>query len=134
MRKKQGNDDTPLFKISDWYLYIKSWKIHLATLFILLLAFRFIYGASEKTIENYRLANSGKLSKGVVTSRMKVGAKGTISIDYKFQVDSMEFTGQTTNEKFEIGDTLFIVFLQKNPTINRSYSFIKENFNTRITP
>lgn len=134
MSKKQGNDTTPLFKISDWCLYIKSWKIHLATLLIMLLAGRFIYVASEKTIENYRLANSGKLSKGIVTSRIKVGAKGTISIDYKFQVDNMEFAGQTTNEKFEIGDSLYIIYLQKNPTINRSYSFIKENFATRITP
>jgi hypothetical protein len=49
MSKKQGNDDTPILKISDWYLHVKIWKIHLGTVLILLLAGRFIYGASEKT-------------------------------------------------------------------------------------
>lgn len=134
MSKKQGNDDTPRFKISDWYLHIKTWKIHLGTLLILLLAARFIYGASEKTVENYRLANNGKLSKGVVTSRMKVGAKGTISIDYRFRVDNVEYTGETTNERYETGDSLYVIYLQQKPTINRSYSFIKENYTTQNTP
>lgn len=128
MSKRKENEDTPLFKIADWYLYIKARKVHLGTVLILLLAGRFIYGASEKTIENYRLANSGKLCKGVVTSRMKVGAKGTISIDYKFQVNNIEYTGRTTDEKYEIGDSLYIIYSQSEPTINRSYSFIKENY------
>jgi|GEM_PF-2792709 len=134
MSKKQGNKDTPLFKISNWYLHIKTWKVHFGTVLILLLAGRFIYGASEKTIENYRLANNGKLSKGIVTSRMKVGAKGTLSIDYKFQVDNVEYTGETTNEGYETGDSLYVIYLQKKPTVNRSYTFIKENYTTQITP
>lgn len=134
MSKKQGNDDTPILRISNWYLHVKIWKIHLGTVLILLLAGRFIYGASEKAIENYRLANNGKLSKGVVTSRMKVGAKGTLSMDYKFHVDNVEYTGETTNERYETGDSLYVIYLQKRPTINRSYTFIKENYTTRIGP
>lgn len=134
MSKKQGKYITPLIKISGWYFYIRSWKIHLVTLLMVFLAFRFIFVASEKTIENYRLANFGNLSKGIVTSRMKIGAKGTINIDYKFQVDNIEFSGYTTNENYKIGDSLFIVYLREKPSINRSYSFIKENFKTKINP
>jgi hypothetical protein len=134
MSKKQSNEVTTLFKISNWYLYIKTWKIHLGTVLILILTGHFIYVASEKTIENYRLANSGKLCKGIVTSRMKVGAKGTISIDYKFQVDNIEFTGQTSNEKYETGDSLYVIYLKEKPAVNRSYSFIKENYATHSTP
>jgi hypothetical protein len=134
MRKKQGNEVESLFKILNWYLYIKTWKIHLGTVLILLLSAQFIYVASGKTIENYRLANSGKLCKGIVTSRMNVGAKGTISIDYKFQVENIEFTGQATNEKYETGDSLYVIYLQKKPTVNRSYTFIKEHYRTKITP
>lgn len=134
MNMNQNNKDTPLFKISNWYLYIKNRKIHLLTLLILLLAGRFIYGASEKTIENYRVANNGDLSKGIVTSRMEVGAKGTINIEYKFQANDAEYIGHTTNENYEIGDSIYVLYLSSNPSINRSYTFIKENYKTKITP
>lgn len=125
---------TSFFKIADWYLYIKNRKIHLLTLLILFLIGRFIYGASEKTIENYRLANNGKLRKGIITSRMKVGAKGTINIDYRFRVDDTGFVGHTTNEKYEVGDSIYVLYSATNPSINRSYTFIKQNYDTKISP
>ncbi len=114
MSKKQRNENMPLFKISDWCLHIKTWKVHFETLLIMLFAGRFVSGASEKTIENYHLVNNGKLSKGKITSRMKVGSKGTVSIDYKFHVDNLEYTGETNDEKYEIGDSLYVIYLQKN--------------------
>lgn len=134
MKKNQENNHIPLFKISNWHLYIKKRKIHLLSLFIILLAVRFIYGASEKTIENYRLANNGNFSKGIVTSRMKVGAKGTINIEYKFHVNNAEYMGHTTNEEYEEGDSIYVLYLSGNPGINRSYTFIKANYKTQITP
>ncbi|SEL95202.1 hypothetical protein [Parapedobacter koreensis] len=125
MSKKRKRGGDPIFG---------NWKIHLGTILILFLVGRFIYGASEKTIENYRLANNGKLSNGIVTSRMKVGGKGTISIEYSFQVNHVKYIGQTTNEGYEIGDSLYVIYLPKKPMINRSYTFIKKNYTTHIAP
>jgi hypothetical protein len=127
MNKNQDSKCISFFKITNWYLYIKNRKIHLLTPLILLLIGHFIYVAGKKTIENYQLANNGKISKGIVTSRMKVGAKGTIKIDYKFQLNDMGFTGHTTNEKYEVGDSIYVLYFASNPTINRSYTFIKQN-------
>ncbi|MGK6353573.1 hypothetical protein [Parapedobacter sp. DT-150] len=128
MNKNQNWKHAPFFRISNWHLYVKNRKIHLFSLLILFLVGRFIYGASEKTIENYRLAKHGDLSRGVVISRMKVGAKGTIDIEYKFQANNAEYIGHTINEKYETGDSIYVLYLSSNPGINRSYTFIKENY------
>lgn len=134
MIKNQDKKDTSILKISNWYLYVKNRKIHLLTLLMLFLTGRFIYGASEKTIESYRLANNGDLSRGIVTSRTKIGAKGTINIKYKFQANMAEYIGHTTNENYGAGDSIYILFLPGNPNINRSYSFIIKHYTTKIAP
>lgn len=113
---------------------LRNKKYSLLSILIWFLAGCLIYEGSKKTIGNYQLANSGHLSKGIVTSRMKVGAKGTIWIEYEFETNNIEYVGHTTNERYETGDSILILHLLSNPEINRSYTFIKENYKTKIIP
>ena len=103
--------------------------MHLLVLVLLFFVGNFLWVSSKRTMENYSLASDGELVKGLVTSRIKVGGKGTVRIDYKFHINSKEYVGYTTDEEYQIGDSLFVLYLIKNPQINRSNSFIRENYN-----
>ncbi|WP_173090278.1 hypothetical protein [Pedobacter foliorum] len=85
-------------------------------------------------MENYQLSNNGEICKAMVVSRMKVGGKGTIRVDYRFNVNYKEYSGVVNNEEYYNGDSINILYLEKSPEINRSYNFIKENYKTQIIP
>jgi hypothetical protein len=92
----------------------------------------FLYGATKKTIENYRLARIGILTKAVVTNKKKVGGKGTIDLTVLYNVSGQKYEGTLTNENYYLGDSLEIVYLKSNPLVIRSYRFIKDNYTTTI--
>ena len=92
----------------------------------------FLYGATKKTIENYRLARTGILTKAVVTNKNKVGGKGTIDLTVLYNVSGQKYEGILTNENYNIGDSLEMVYLKSNPLVIRSYRFVKENYTTTI--
>jgi hypothetical protein len=92
----------------------------------------FLYGATKKTIENIRLANHGKLTKGIVLAKKKVGGSGTIDFKVRYVVEEEQFETTTTNEPWDISDSVDILYLPSDPSIMRSYRFIKENYSTGI--
>lgn len=91
-----------------------------------------MYGATKKTIENYRLSRTGILTKAVVTNNKKVGGKGTVDLTIQYNVSGQKYEGTLTNENYKIGDSLEIVYLESNPSVVRSYRFIKNNYTTTI--
>ncbi|NRF39133.1 hypothetical protein [Pedobacter foliorum] len=123
-----------LISISNWHLCIKNQRIHLGGLVLLLFVGHFIYKTTVTTMENYQLSNNGEICKAMVVSRMKVGGKGTIRVDYRFNVNYKEYSGVVNNEEYYNGDSINILYLEKSPEINRSYNFIKENYKTQIIP
>nr|WP_294790883.1 hypothetical protein [uncultured Mucilaginibacter sp.] len=72
------------------------------------------------------MKSEGSKIKGVVIDKYKVGGKGTIQIDYLFKLNENTYSGSTSNEKYNVGDSLYILFLKEDPRINKSYSFIND--------
>lgn len=83
------------------------------------------YMIIEKTINNYRLKKYGVVCKGVIQNKKYIGGKGTINIEYYFKTQKGEFfKGETNNENYNIGDSIYILYLKSNPDINASKTFI----------
>ncbi len=100
--------------------------------FLIAISLVFLYGASKKTIQNFRLAKSGIAAKAIVVDKQKVGGKGTIDLTVKYYVNGQEYEGSITNELWALSDTVNIILLKSDPSVIRSFDFIKENYSTEI--
>ena len=99
-----------------------------------------LFFGGRQTVINYKLKNHGKCTKAIVYSRNKVGGKGTVDTKYSFEWKHINYKGSSTSDdKYRetnnvflteddlvTGDTIIIVFLESNPEINRSNSFVKK--------
>lgn len=132
--KKVNIPAPPLIRLEGGALYIRHRKFRLLAIAAIGLVLYFIYFSFKGTNEAEKLASQGKISKGEVTARYLVGSKGTIRIDYTFTVNNVLYEGHTSNEEYLKGAAIYILYLEKDPTINASYSFIKRNFKTSISP
>lgn len=103
---------------------IKGFKVNVFFVLIAVVCGWLLYSSLKQTILNYRLKTENNQIKGRVIDRYKVGGKGTIQIDYSFTINDKNYVGSETNDKYKVGDSLIILFLKKDPNINRSYSFI----------
>lgn len=103
---------------------IKAFKASVFFVLIMLVSSWLFYSTLKQTILNYRLKTENSQIKGYVIERYKVGGKGTIQIDYSFRINDKNYVGSETNDKYKVGDSLIILFLKKDPSINKSYTFI----------
>ncbi len=116
-------------KRKNWLKYeIMKRKFNLFSVVLFCLVFWFIYHTGKKSLENRKLANKGVICKGVVLSKKNVGSKGTIRIEYKFEVNKKFYRGTISNENWVVGDSIEIIYLLDDPNINRSLLFIKSNY------
>jgi hypothetical protein len=72
------------------------------------------------------------LTKAVVLDKKRIGGKGTIDFKITYTVSGQQYEGSLTNEPWEIGDSVDILYLTTDPSIIRSYRFISENYSTDI--
>jgi hypothetical protein len=87
-----------------------------------------IYFMFSKTYDNYLLKKNGLLVKGIVITKKVIGGKGTINIEYYFITPQGEnYNGESNNEKYNVGDSIEILYLKSNPNVNASKSFL-ENY------
>jgi hypothetical protein len=105
---------------------MKEFKKIIAIILFIAICCWLFYESFEQTLLNRRLKSENNKVRSVVTNRYKVGAKGTIQIDYSFTLNGKIYIGQATNERFNIGDSLDVLYLKENPELNRSYGFIHE--------
>lgn len=85
------------------------------------------YVAIQKTIENSQLTREGHCTNAYVLSKKNIGAKGVINVKYQFNYNGITYYGNSqNNDNAEIGDSITIVFLESDPQINRSNSFLKK--------
>jgi hypothetical protein len=108
-----------------------SWRQVSIALFFGLIIY-FVYHASIRTIENFLLSRHGRTVKAVVIERKNVGGGAAVSLTYKFAVGGMEYVSEQSNEPYQVGDTVDILYLDINPRITRTYRFIKNNYDTKI--
>jgi hypothetical protein len=86
----------------------------------------FIYFATIRTIENYQLKKKGICTNAYVFSKKNVGSKGDVSVKYHFKYNEEYYYGKSYHDDYvKIGDYITVVFLESDPQINRSNSFLK---------
>jgi hypothetical protein len=136
MKKSQKEQETKkgssFIRLSGLNFVINGKEINFFYLVFLGIVIYFIYHSSIKTIENIRLANNGKATRAIVTNKQKVGGKGTIDLTFKYQVNGIEYFNTQINEPYNLGDSIYVIYLESNPHISRTYRFIKNNYETDI--
>lgn len=100
--------------------------------FIIVIVILILWGSTNRTIENFQLAKYGVWTKANVLDKKRIGGKGTIDFKIRYTVDGSHYEGSLTNESWEIGDHVDILYLASDPTVIRSYRFIYENYSTDI--
>lgn len=99
------------------------------------------YLAGKQTLINYRLRKFGKCTKAYVYSRHHIGTKGKVETSYLFRWGNREYQGSSnfddkyrlhanrfkTDEDLITGDSICIVFLESNPELNKSNSFLEKD-------
>jgi hypothetical protein len=108
----------------------KTVKIRLSFVTFLGVVF-FVYlllVGGRKTIENFRLKNSGLCINAIVVDKKNVGSKGVIYTYYQFKVSDRFYENfSTTDDDMAIGDSITIVYLKSNPNVSRSNSMLNIN-------
>lgn len=93
---------------------------------IIIFILYFIIVSSQKTIDNYRLKRNGVCSTAVVVSKKTVGSKGVIFTFYEYRVDGVKYEGySSSDDAVAIDDSIVIFYLESEPAISRSNSFLK---------
>jgi len=82
----------------------------------------------SKTYDNIKLARDGIRVKGIVIDKRVVGGKGTNELDVRYLIQKNYYHGTINNEKWNLNDSVELVCLLSDPTIVRSYDFIKTNY------
>ncbi len=104
------------------------WNRKISILWVILAVFffYFLYVSVEKTIENSNLNKKGIETTAVVRDVRKVGSKGVIRCTYTFEVKSLKYSGSVDDDYYKIGDSIRIIYLEKNPEINRDKKFLEK--------
>lgn len=86
----------------------------------------FLYVSIGKTLENNDVDKYGIETNAIVIDMQKVGSKGVIRCTYTFEVNNVLYFGSVDDDYYKKGDTIQILYLKKNPEINRDKKFIKK--------
>lgn len=84
-----------------------------------------LYHSIIATYSNNHLSKSGKTSSAVVVDVRRVGGKGVRRCTYSFEIDNIEYTGKIDDDTLDSGDNVMILYLPKDPKINRALSDLR---------
>lgn len=89
----------------------------------------FLFLCLENFVLNYYLRFNGTCTYAKVVNIGSVGRQGARSLKYVFFVEGLSYFGHSSGDlDASIGDTIIIVYSNKNPKINRSNDLVeKEN-------
>lgn len=113
-KKKSKNKDSKSFSWRDvcfWLLWIG------------IIGYALIEG-TRQTYHNYQLKKNGKQMSAYITGSHSKGNKGT-AYDYKFTVDGQYYEGELYYGQAEEGDSIIVIYLPKDPNINRAKMDLK---------
>ena len=85
---------------------------------IILLSGVILAFALKNTYYNIILKKRGTCVKAKVFNVYRTGRKGTMNIEYEFKVNDITYTNSDMGSD-EVGDTISVVYLSNDPTINR---------------
>ncbi len=82
------------------------------------------------TIENWRLSKSGQVSKAIVTDKVWESSsyRNSDGFYYRFRIKNVFYEGHSFDKDQKPGDSIAIMYLPDNPSINRPEDFIKRNY------
>jgi hypothetical protein len=133
--KKSKNKNKPIKKEEISFSKIISW------LFMITVFFLCTYEVVRGTRTNHLLRKNGICTKAVVYSRENgLRKNGNTRSSYRFYWNDTEYYGYSTlssdsrtegktwiNDKYTVGDTIIVVFLESNPNINRSNTQVEKD-------
>ena len=94
----------------------------------IILVLLFVYYGTKRTIENYQLKRDGKCTYAYIYSKKKEGRRGLIACYYRFSHNGHIYTlSSVHDDNSEVGDSIQIVFLETNPKISRSNTFLEKD-------
>lgn len=101
-------------------------KISFRKVLIVIFVLFIVIVSGRKTIDNYRLKRNGVCSTAVVVSKKRVGSKGVIYTYYEYRVDGVKYEDySSSDDAVAVGDSIVIIYLESDPSISRSNSFLK---------
>ncbi len=71
-----------------------------------------------------KLKCCGMETKALVYRKSAVGSKGTIRCFYRFVVHESQYEGFYDNEKINQGDSIWVIYYEKKPSLNQSKQFV----------
>lgn len=122
-----------MIKFKKWTIVTKYIEIHILTLTFYLVI---LYGLSigvRRNYENRILAKEGNLIKALLTSKVFEANKGRMQgYYYTFNFNDETYVGHTfTQEGYNPGDSILVLYLERKPSINRDFIFIAERYDTK---
>lgn len=105
----------------------KKWDIPLKWEWVLIIALYswIVYKGTVNTVNTYKLAAYGEYQVAYVYG--KKNARGTPYRYYRFEVDGKVYKGFSVSDpSFTIGESIMIVYLPSDPSINDSSTHIDE--------
>jgi hypothetical protein len=101
-------------------------KISLIWIILIGIVIHFVIVVIRNEIDNNDLEKNGIETSAIVTDVRKVGSKGVIRCTYTFEVKSLKYSGSVDDDYYKTGDSIKILYLDKNPEINRDKKFLEK--------
>jgi len=101
-------------------------KISLIWIILIGIVIHFVIVVIQNEIDNNDLNRIGIETSAIVTDVRKVGSKGVIRCTYTFEVKSLKYSGSVDDDYYKIGDSIRIIYLEKNLEINRDKKFLEK--------
>ena len=113
-----------LFRSS--FIILWNRKISLIWIILIGIVIHFVIVVIRNEIDNNDLEKNGIETSAIVTDVRKVGSKGVIRCTYTFEVKSLKYSGSVDDDYYKTGDSIKILYLDKNPEINRDKKFLEK--------
>jgi uncharacterized protein (UPF0333 family) len=118
MKRKEITKSSSIFEV------VFQKEVLMKLIFVIALFISIIYYATRNIGTDRKLKSEGISIKGIVYDVQHVGAKGDIDTYYKFKVGNKSFNNVSIYDGLlNIGDSISIVYLESDPSINRSSSY-----------
>jgi hypothetical protein len=86
-------------------------------------------GGVYRTVRQVQLARTGLAAQALVLTEAYTGLRGVRGYYYRFSAQGRLYTGHTLSQSGYIpGDSIRVLHLQDNPSINHDLQFLQENY------
>jgi hypothetical protein len=108
-------------------------KKYWLSIILMIVVVWFLGKSINVSIENYQLAKSGLIMKAVITSKKWESSsyRNSDGFYYIFSINGNIYEGHTFDNDLLPNDSIRVVFLPKNPNVNRPLDFIQRNYNAK---